>query len=113
MHEMSLVAGIMRILEDEARAQEFSRVRTVVLEVGGLSHADAEALRFAFEAQKPGTLAAAARLDIVTTPGTAWCMDCAEPVPLARRGDACPRCGGYKLQVTAGEDLRVRELEVE
>lgn len=113
MHEMSLVAGIMRILEDQARAQAFARVRTVVLEVGALSHTDAESLRFAFEAQKPGTLAADARLDIVVTPGVAWCMDCAEPVPLARRGEACPRCGGYKLQVTAGDDLRVRELEVE
>lgn len=113
MHEMSLVAGIMRILEEQARAQAFARVRVVVLEVGGLSHADPEALRFAFQAQMPGTLADGARLEIVTPPGRAWCMDCAESVTLDRRGDACPRCGGYKLQVTAGDDLRVRELEVE
>lgn len=113
MHEMSLVAGIMRILEDQARAQDFSVVRAVVLEVGGLSHADPDALRFAFEAQTPGSLAEGARLDIVTTAGEAWCMDCSGTVPLAKRGEPCPQCGGFKLQVTAGEDLRVRELEVE
>jgi hydrogenase nickel incorporation protein HypA/HybF len=26
--------------------------------------------------------------------------------------DACPSCGGYPLQVTAGTDMRVKELEV-
>lgn len=113
MHEMSLVAGVMRILDDTARAQDFTRVRAVVLEIGGLSHVDPEAMRFAFEAQKPGTLAEGARLDIVRVPGRAWCMDCAEDKPLERRGDACPTCGGYKLTVTAGDDLRVRELEVD
>jgi hydrogenase nickel incorporation protein HypA/HybF len=39
-------------------------------------------------------------------------MRCCETVPLTARGDACPRCGSYQLQVSAGEELRVKELEV-
>jgi hydrogenase nickel incorporation protein HypA/HybF len=27
--------------------------------------------------------------------------------------DACPSCGGYEIAVTAGEEMRVREIEVE
>ncbi|WP_404378770.1 hydrogenase maturation nickel metallochaperone HypA [Caenispirillum salinarum] len=113
MHEMSLVAGVMRILEEQAMAQDFRVVKAVFLEVGALSHADPEAMRFAFEAQKPGTIAADARLEIIESPGQAWCLDCSDPVTISRRGDPCPGCGGYKLTVTAGDDLRVRELEVE
>jgi hydrogenase nickel insertion protein HypA len=104
MHEMALVAGVMRIIEDQAVAQGFRKVRTVFLEVGGLSHVDPESMRFAFNAQRPGTLAAEARLEIVATAGRAWCLECSESVPLSRRGDPCPQCDVYKLTVIAGQD---------
>ena len=113
MHEMSLVNGILRILEEQAVSHGFSRITTVWLEVGQLSHAEPEALAFAFQATSPGTIAEGARLEFIRTPGAAWCMTCSQTVPVAQRGDSCPHCGGYQLQVTAGEELRVRELEVD
>lgn len=113
MHEMALMGGVLRILEEQARAQAFSRVTVVRLECGALSHAEPEALEFCFAAASPGTLAEGARLEILRPPGQAWCMDCCESVEIAARGDACPRCGGYKLHVTGGDELRVKDLEVE
>ncbi len=113
MHEMSLVAGILKILDDEAHRHGFKAVRVVRLDVGALSHADPHALRFAFEATAPGTRAEGATLEILTTPGEAYCLDCAKPVALDRRGDPCPECGGNLLQVLSGDDLRVKELEVD
>lgn len=113
MHEMSLTEGVLRILEDQAKTQNYSRVRTVWLELGQLSHADPQAMTFCFDAVMRGTLAEGARLEIVRTPGAAWCLDCAETVPVAQRYDACPRCGGHHLHVTAGDDMRILELEVE
>jgi hydrogenase nickel incorporation protein HypA/HybF len=32
---------------------------------------------------------------------------------VAARYDACPQCGGYAVEVTAGTEMRVKELEVE
>ncbi|MBC7908848.1 MAG: hydrogenase maturation nickel metallochaperone HypA, partial [Rhodospirillaceae bacterium] len=29
------------------------------------------------------------------------------------RFDPCPKCGGFGLAVTAGEEMRIKELEVE
>lgn len=113
MHEMALTRSILRILEDQARAQNFKRVRTVWLEVGALSHAEPEAVRFCFDAASKGTIADGARLVILEPPGQAWCMDCSTSVTIARRGDPCPDCGGFMLQVTGGEELKVKELEVE
>lgn len=104
MHEMALVAGVMRIIEDQAVVQGFRKVKTVFLEVGCLSHVDPELMRFAFNAQRPGTLAAEARLEIIATAGRAWCLECSESVPLSRRGDPCPQCDVYKLTVIAGQD---------
>lgn len=114
MHEMSLTEGVIRILEEQAAVHGFTTVKTVWLEIGELSQVDAEAMRFCFAAVARGSaVAAQATLEIVPVPGQAYCLDCAETVPLARRGDACPKCGGWALHVTAGGDMRIKELEVE
>jgi hydrogenase nickel incorporation protein HypA/HybF len=33
-------------------------------------------------------------------------------VALAQRGDSCSRCGGHQLQVTGGDELRVKDIEL-
>jgi hydrogenase nickel incorporation protein HypA/HybF len=39
-------------------------------------------------------------------------MQCSRSVAIAARGDPCPDCGGWQLQVTGGDQMRVRELEL-
>jgi hydrogenase nickel incorporation protein HypA/HybF len=112
MHEMSLAESILQIVEDTARSSAADQVRAVRLEIGALSHVERDALRFCFDAVTRGTVADGARLEIDATPGRAWCMPCSESVELARLGDACPRCGSYQLQVTQGEEMRVKDIEV-
>jgi hydrogenase nickel incorporation protein HypA/HybF len=112
MHEMSLAEGVLGVVLDAARAHQPCAVRTVRLEIGALAAVECEALRFAFEGVKQGSLAEDARLDIVHVPGSAWCMQCSRSVAIAERGEPCPECGGFQLQVTGGEQMRVRELEL-
>lgn len=113
MHELSLCEGVLQILEEQAVSRDFKRVTRVWLEIGALSGVDPEALRFGFDVVMKDTLADAAVLEIIDLPGTAWCMPCGRPVPVEARFDACPHCGGYQLQVTAGDEMRIKELEVE
>jgi hydrogenase nickel incorporation protein HypA/HybF len=113
MHEMSLCESIVGVLEEQASAQDYRRVKKVWLEVGELAGVEIEALRFGFEVVTRGTLAEGARLEVVDVPGEAWCLPCARTVPAHRRFDPCPLCSGYQLQVTGGEELRIKELEVE
>ena len=113
MHEMSLCESILGIVEDEAQRQGFKRVVRVRLEIGALAGVEIEAMRFGFDAVTRGSLAEGAVLEIIELPGTAWCLPCGRQVEVARRFDACPLCGGYQLQVTGGEAMRIRDLEVE
>ncbi len=112
MHEMALCEGVLDIIAEEATRQRFARVRAVRLEIGALSHVEPEAMRFCFDAVSRGTIAESARFEVIEVPGEAWCMNCSKPVAIARRFDPCPACGGYKLQVTGGDALRVKDLEV-
>jgi hydrogenase nickel incorporation protein HypA/HybF len=112
MHEMALCEGVIEMIEAEARRQSFSRVTTVWLEIGALSQVEPDAMRFCFDVAAAHSVAATAKLEIVNTPGAAWCMSCIKTVAVERRYDPCPCCGSYQLQVTAGEEMRVKELEV-
>lgn len=113
MHEMSLAESVLQIVQDAARGQGFSRVKTVRLEIGQLAGVEPEAMRFCFDVVTRETLADQARLEIVATPGEGWCMMCGRPVPLAARFDACPECGSHQVEATGGLEMRVSELEVE
>ena len=113
MHELALCENIVQILEQQAAEQNYAVVKTVRLEIGPLAGVELEALRFSFDAVTRGTLADRAKLEIIETQGLAWCMQCAKFVPLSQRFDACPDCGSFRLQITSGEELRIKELEVD
>jgi len=113
MHEMSICEGILQVLEQEAGRQAFGRVKTVWLEIGPLAGVEIEALRFCFDAVMRDSLADGARLEIIEMPGQGVCLACGQTVPVRQRFDPCSACGGYGVRVTCGEDLRIKELEVE
>lgn len=113
MHEMSLCASIVQIIEEQAREQGFGRVTRVWLEIGPLAGVELEAIRFGFDVITKGTVAENAKLNILETEAQAWCLQCSKPVPVSQRFDACPECGGFQLQMTRGEELRIKEMEVE
>lgn len=113
MHEMALCEGILEIVEQEVRKGAFARVKTVFVEIGTLSHVAPEALRFCFEAVTARSVAQGAALEIIERNGTAWCLGCSQSVEINQRHQPCPSCGSYQLQVTGGDEMRVKELEVE
>lgn len=112
MHEMAICESIRGILEEEAVKQAFSRVDCVCLEIGRLSGVEVEALKFGFDVVMRGSPAENARLDIIETEGRAWCMPCGRSVAIAARYEPCPVCGSHQLQITGGEEMKIRELEV-
>lgn len=113
MHEMSLMASLMEIIEDQARAEGFTRVSRVVLEVGRLAGVEAEAMRFAFDVGTHGSLAEGAELELEETPGRGLCGACGREAPLEAFYDPCPACGKGPMRITAGRELRVVSLDVE
>jgi hydrogenase nickel incorporation protein HypA/HybF len=113
VHEVSLVQSIVDLVAEEQCKQSFSRVRMIRLKVGALGHAEPDALRFCFDAVTRGTVADGARLEIDIIPGEGWCAMCRQTVPLAERFAACPVCDDGPVRLTAGDELRLSELEVD
>lgn len=113
MHEMSIAESVLQIVEDAARAEGGRKVNAVWLEIGQLASVEKESLRFCFDVVTRDSIAQGARLEIIETAGQGWCMKCACNVPLTALYEPCPGCGGFQIQVTGGEEMRVKELEIE
>jgi hydrogenase nickel incorporation protein HypA/HybF len=113
MHELSLCESMMRIVRSEAEANRCRKVKTVRVELGAFCGVAPEALDFCFKVISRGTIADGARLELVHLPGQAWCMHCGETVTIRDRFESCPQCGSYELQHSGGDELRIKELEVE
>jgi len=112
MHEMSICENILDILKEQARVQDFGTVKRISLEIGPLSGVEIEALKFGFDVVMRNSLADGAELEIVETQARATCLDCGASGAIAERYDPCPQCGSHNLQVTSGEEMRIKELEV-
>ncbi len=113
MHEMSLCEGVLQVLQTESARKGFSKVKAVWLEIGELASVEPDAMLFSFDVVTRNTLADSARLNIIHVPGSAWCMQCSKTINVKQRFDECPDCGSYQLQITGGEEMRIKELEVE
>jgi len=113
MHEMSLCEGVVQLIEEQAGQQQFTRVNTVWLEIGTLAGVETDAMRFSFDAVTKETVADGARLEIIDIPGRAFCPACKRQVAVSARFDGCPECDYYPLELIAGEEMRIKELEVQ
>ncbi len=112
MHELALSHSMVEIIEREAVLQAFERVETIRLEIGVLTCVEPEALRFCFDTATRGTVAEGARLEIIAVPAEASCRDCGAERAIRRWGTACTACGGHRLDVHGGDQMRIKDLEV-
>ena len=110
MHEMAITQGIIDLCLEHAGGR---RVRSLDVEIGELSSVVPEAIEFCFEACSRETLLEDARLVIIRVPGRGECHECGRETPLTELYGSCRHCGGNRVTIMTGEELRVRELEVD
>jgi len=110
MHELSLVQGVVDICEQHSGGR---RVLEVTLEIGALSGVVPEALEFCFEAAAKDTLLEGARLIIDRISATGFCNVCGVVSTIETYFDSCPCCSAPALDLRSGDEMRVKDLEVE
>jgi hydrogenase nickel incorporation protein HypA/HybF len=113
MHEISIAEGIIDIAEAKAREQKSLCIQVIKIRLGEFTTIAREALEFAFEVARQGTLAADSRLEIESVPMVVHCVLCgAIENPVRQVCLICPQCG-LPLTIISGEELQVEYIEVE
>lgn len=109
MHELGITQNIVTIVAEHAKG---AKVQRVSLEIGKLSAIMPDAILFCFDVCCQGTVLEGATLEIIEVPGLARCRQCGTEVPLEQPFGICS-CGSIALDVIAGEELKIKEMEIE
>jgi hydrogenase nickel incorporation protein HypA/HybF len=109
MHELGITQNIVAIAITHAQG---ARVRRISLEIGKLSAICPDAIRFCFDVCCTGTLLEGSDLCITEIPGLARCRCCGSEILLEQPFGICD-CGSTNLEILQGEELKLKELEVE
>lgn len=110
MHELSITRSVVAIVAERAAGMRVTGVR---LEIGRLSAVMPDAIRFCFDICTVETPLAGARLTIDEIPGRGICNECGAEVELIALVGRCPHCGTASLRLVAGQELNIKEMEVQ
>ncbi|AFY99565.1 hydrogenase maturation nickel metallochaperone HypA [Calothrix sp. PCC 6303] len=109
MHELGITQNIIAIVSEHAGEK---KVQRVLLEIGKLSVILPDAIRFCFDICSQGTVVEGAKLEIQEVTGLALCRKCGANIILEKPFGRCG-CGSQELDIIAGEELKIKEIEVE
>lgn len=115
MHEMSLVQGLFQQLADLAVENRMTKVLKVTMEIGPTSGVVVDSFRFGFEALAPqDPLCENAEL-IIEVPGVTYtCPSCSHTMLTSGdRPDQCEKCQDVFLIPSGGDDLILKQVEME
>ncbi len=109
MHELGITQNIVAIVAEHAKG---TKVKRVILEIGKLSAIMPDAIEFCFDICSQGTILQGAVLEILEIPGLARCRQCGAEIHLEQPFGICD-CGSKLLDLIAGEELKIKEIEIE
>ena len=114
MHEMSLMASLFRILQENASSRNARRILSVTIRVGALSGVEPDLLSTAFQVFAADSIAEGAHFHITVMPFVVHCQKCGErEISLADYQYKCPQCGGSDIDTPSNDDLLVERMEIE
>ena len=113
MHEVSIMAEAVRMAVESAQAAGARRITTLRLRIGKLSGAVPEALEFAWDVVRRGTIAEAANLEIESVAAICWCATCKAEFECKDVMSECPRCHNLSGDLRRGRELDIAAVELE
>jgi hydrogenase nickel incorporation protein HypA/HybF len=113
MHEIAIIESILEVVEQKARDADSASITVIKLRLGQFTAIAREALEFAFEVARRGTLAEHALLEIEVVPMVLHCVVCnAETQPTSAISLICAQCG-FPLKIVSGKELQIEFIEIE
>ena len=109
MHELALAQSIVNMVAEHAQGRHIRRVR---LEIGRLTCVMPDAIRFCFDVAAAETPLEGALLEIIEIEARARCRACGETFVQETLWASC-QCGAQDCELLSGEELRVKEYEVD
>jgi len=114
MHEMGIAEGILASAITAAEGAAATRINEVDVTIGVLTEVMEDALQFAWEAIRGGTMAEDAVLSVTLVDARSRCADCGHEWTHDRfSGAQCPSCEGYLVSLLQGRELKIATIDID
>jgi hydrogenase nickel incorporation protein HypA/HybF len=113
MHELPVTQSILKIALEHAEKANAKRVLDLNLVIGELATMVDDSIQFYWEIIAKDTIAEKATLHFRRVPAELECLSCSEKYPPTDGEYACPKCGGLRVKVLAGEEFLLESINVE
>jgi hydrogenase nickel incorporation protein HypA/HybF len=113
MHEASIAISLLETVSDICRREGYDSIESVRLKVGKTAGILPDALLFAFDVAKAGTIASQAALIIEFVRLGGFCIDCGSEFESDERFIySCPDCKSSAIKITRGNEMQIIDMEV-
>ncbi len=113
MHELSVCQALLRQVTDIAMARGAAVVVHITIEAGPLCGVEPALFDRAFAILRASSsMTAEALLSIESPAVIIRCNSCGKESPTAPNRLVCLRCGDFRTHVVAGDELRLRRVEL-
>jgi len=115
MHEISLVQGLFHQLKELAKENNKNKITRVTMEIGPQSGVVVDSFRFGFDIlSADDDLVRGAKLIIEIPQVTYICTECGhKEITSDSKPEECRKCRELFLIPSGGEDLILRQIEME
>ncbi len=113
MHELSLAMSVREIVEEAAEKNGSTKVNEVNIIVGEFSSVSVDALDFAMEVAKKGSVFENAKINIKSTKTILLCSQCNGETVMEDYIFKCGACGSTTVQLVSGDRMYVESIDIE
>ena len=114
MHELGLVNYVVKQVTEIAEENNVSKINSVTLEFGEVSGIVPSYLYSYWDwYTKKFPLFNGTKLLCETIPAVTWCDDCRKTYPTVEYGRTCPYCGSGRTWLIKGNEMNIKQIEVE
>jgi hydrogenase nickel incorporation protein HypA/HybF len=113
MHEVAIMNEAVRMAGESAESAGAKRVTALKLRVGRLSGVVPEAMQFAWDVVRRGTILEDAELQIESVSAVCWCATCQAEFESKEFWSECPRCRELSGELRHGRELEIAAVELE
>jgi len=113
MHELAITQSMVDLVLEEAGKAGTSKIQKINLVIGEMSGYVEECVQSYFDLFAKDTIAEGAKLFCTMVPTQARCRDCGGTFSPKELDWTCPHCQGNRMEIVAGNELRVESIEVD
>ena len=116
MHELSLATSIVDYLQKLSKENGMTRIKSVFIEIGDMTHIDPKQLRYSFRFVSKGTVVEGSRIYIKRRRVVLRCTKCGKEVQfklmdtLSDFSLKCVFCGSTEVEIDKGRELMLKRV---